>query len=120
MPEGGPTAVSGAAAGSRSFLSSQPKQSTRRPGGHASVTTALTDQWMDFAERAFVAEDYTEGFFLTHSESEAEERCAELMNLRYQTQDLLRHKVSSHYKLFMRGTEDIQHVEADIVRLRRL
>jgi hypothetical protein len=29
---------------------------------------------MDFAERAFVAEEYAEGFFLTHSEAEAEER----------------------------------------------
>lgn len=31
--------------------------------------------------------------------------------MRYQTQDLLRQKVSGHYQLFMRGTEDIQHVE---------
>ena len=29
-------------------------------------------------------------------------------------------QVSSHYSLFMRGTEDIQHVEADIAKLRRL
>lgn len=42
------------------------------------------------------------------------------MTLRYQTQDLLRQKVSSHYQLFMKGTEDIQHVEQDIARLRRL
>lgn len=34
-----------------------------------------------------------------------------IQNLRYHTQDLLRQKVSSHYQLFMRGTEDIQHVE---------
>ena len=132
-----PAAMPGAAAaGSRPLLPSQQQQeqqqqqqqqqqqlsrTTRRPGGPASGgTTALTDQWMDFAERAFVAEEYAEGFFLTHSEAEAEERCAELMNLRYQTQDLLRHKVSSHYQLFMRGTEDIQHVEADIAKLRRL
>lgn len=34
-----------------------------------------------------------------------------MQTLRYQTQDLLRQKVSGHYQLFMRGTEDIQHVE---------
>jgi hypothetical protein len=32
---------------------------------------------------------------------------------------LLRAEVASHYQLFMRSTEDIQHVEADIARLRR-
>jgi hypothetical protein len=37
--------------------------------------------------------------------------CDDCQALRYQTQDLLRQKVSSHYQMFMRGTEDIQHVE---------
>jgi hypothetical protein len=38
-------------------------------------------------------------------------RVPRAQNLRYTTQDLLRQKVSSHYQMFMRGTEDIQHVE---------
>lgn len=48
-------------------------------GGPKRRSIALSDQWMDFAERTFDADDYSEGFFLTHSEAEADERCAELM-----------------------------------------
>jgi hypothetical protein len=44
----------------------------RRGGAPAS------DQWMDFAEKGFDADEYAEGFFLTHNEAEADERCTEL------------------------------------------
>jgi hypothetical protein len=33
---------------------------------------------MDFAEKGFDADEYAEGFFLTHNEAEADERCTEL------------------------------------------
>lgn len=36
-------------------------------------------QWLEFAEPGFDPSDYAEGFFLTHSEAEVDERCAELM-----------------------------------------
>lgn len=39
----------------------------------------LSDQWMDFADKTYDADEYAEGFFLTHPESEAEDRCSELM-----------------------------------------
>lgn len=91
------------------------KHKSRSP----SSATGITDSLAEFAEQTFVPEEYAEAFFAAHPEAEAEERCAELTDLRCQTQELLRAEVASHYQLFMRSTEDIQHVEADIARLRR-
>jgi hypothetical protein len=42
-------------------------------------SSVVSDQWMDFADDGFDPDDYAEGFFMTHSEAEADERCAELM-----------------------------------------
>lgn len=55
----------------------------RRGGGPTTTKrrgfTALSDQWMDFAEPGFDAEEYVETFFISHTESEADEKTAELM-----------------------------------------
>lgn len=53
----------------------------RRPGGMGdpSLLNMADAQWLDFAEPGFDPAEYAEGFFLTHSEAEADERCAELM-----------------------------------------
>lgn len=56
----------------------------RRPGagagfGDPSLLQMADAQWLDFAEPGFDPAEYAEGFFLTHSEAEADERCAELM-----------------------------------------
>lgn len=53
-------------------MSSKPSSSQKRRG------TAMSDQWMDFAEKGFDADEYAESFFLTHAETEADDRCTEL------------------------------------------
>ena len=47
--------------------------------GDPSLLNMADAQWLDFAEPGFDPAEYAEGFFLTHSEAEADERCAELM-----------------------------------------
>jgi len=41
--------------------------------------SAFNDQWMDFAEPVFDAEEYVQNFFMNHAEGEADEKAAELM-----------------------------------------
>lgn len=48
-------------------------------GGDDGLLQMADAQWLDFAEPGFDPSEYAEGFFLTHSEAEADERCAELM-----------------------------------------
>lgn len=51
----------------------------RGRGGDPSLLQMADARWLDFAEPGFDPPEYAEGFFLTHSEAEADERCAELM-----------------------------------------
>lgn len=38
-----------------------------------------SDRWMDFGEVTFDPDDYTEDFYVSHTETDVEDRCNDLM-----------------------------------------